>query len=281
MPSKARERAPPRPEVRRTEVATLHNPGLGIIHGYGKRLVMNVAVLTELDQVRAKLSRLWDRIGKQESAVMSARDALTKAKLRLNAAKARRARQDDLLDDTLLARHPRKDDVRGRIAGTRAERDRYEQVEQAVHEAQDALAKAGTKLAALEAQVPVKEAEIEILESRKEIYQADTELDQIATAFKLGFVMICEHLVRLFFPGLGISLHGLMRQILSLPGRRVIQGAFEHVYIKASPNSAIMRAVEEACERVNALGVVRDGRTVRLSVERIQDARMRGAKAGR
>jgi hypothetical protein len=64
-----------------------------------------------------------------------------------------------------------------------------------------------------------------------------------------------------------------MRQILSLPGTRTIEGRVEHIRLHASPNREIMRAVEAACARANALQLRRQGRLIHLSVDSAPHAR--------
>lgn len=244
------------------------------VHGYGKVLVQNITVLTRLDRLRATKDRLHARITRQEGDVTSAQRTLTKAKLRLNAAKARQVRHDDLLDDA--AEHPRRAGaaLQRRIETTRAERDRFSVADAAVREAEATLQTTQEKLDDLQAKLPKLGVEMAQLETRKQIYQADTELDQIMTVFKLGFALLCEAAMRLFFPDLRYSLHGLMRQILSLPGTKTIEGKIEHIRIHASPNREVMRAVEAACARANDLQLRRQGRIIHLSVDSAPYARI-------
>ncbi len=247
------------------------------VRGYGKSLVQNFTVLTALDKLRAQRSRLMARIAKQSVVVADTMQAVTTSKLRLNAAKARRARQDGLVDLELAARHTDRQALQARIETAKIERDRHTGAVAEIQEAEQGVAKAQAKLDQLNKRLPEIEAEMAELDTRKEIYQADTELDQICTVYKLGFVLILEFVLRTWFAGMRISLDRFMRQILSLPGTRTIEGRIEHVRIKASRDRDVMLAVEAACERVNSLGVVRNGRTVRLSVDWGPPARMRGA----
>jgi len=247
------------------------------VRGYGKSLVQNFTVLTALDKLRAQQGRLVARIAKQSAAVAGAAQAVTASKLRLNAAKARRARQDGLVDLELAARHTDRQALQARIETAKIERDRHTGAVAEIQEAEKGVAKAQAKLDQMNKRLPEIEAEIAELATRKEIYQADTELDQICTVYKLGFVLILEFVLRTWFAGMRISLDRFMRQILSLPGTRTIEGKIEHVRIKASRDRDVMLAVEEACERVNRLGVVRNGRTVRLSVDWGPAAQKRGA----
>lgn len=247
------------------------------VMGYGKRLVQNVTVISKLDELRNRERNLAASIEKQREKVRSVRDKLTKARLRLNAAKARRARQDGLVDDAVDARKIDRELLQGRIEVTQAERERLAKAEDDIRKVERVAAKEDAKLGKLERALPEVAEEIATLEERREIYQSDTELDSLMTTFKLFFALICEFALREYFGGLRMSLHGFMRQVLALPGTRTIEGKVEHIRIKASPNREIMQAVAGACERINARGVVRNGRTVRLSVQWDAGARMRGA----
>ena len=250
------------------------------VHGYGKRLVQNFTILSKLDKLRVQRERVQARLERQTETIRAAQQELTRTRRRLNAAKARRARQDGLLDTTIQAR-PKRSQIQERVEVTRSERERMAEAEAGIRTAETALSEAVAKAETLRKKLPALESEIATLESRKEIYQADTELDEIMTAFKLGFALLCEHAMRLFFPELRLSLNGFMRQVLSLPGTRIVEGRVDHIRIKASPNNDMMKAVEAACERVNAIGIVRNGRTIKLSVDWPQIARMHGSKRAR
>lgn len=236
-----------------------------------------MTVISELDKLVDRKKKLIDSIGAQQDKVRSVRDNLGKARLRLNAAKARRTRQDGLVDEAVSGRNIDRALLKGRIEVTQAERGRLTEAEGEIRKTEKIVAAEEAKLEKLECKLPEVTEEIAKLEERREIYQNDTELDSLMTTFKLFFALTCEFALREYFGGLRMSLAGFMRQILSLPGTRTIEGKVEHIRIKASPNREIMQAVVAACERINARGVVRNGRTVRLSVQWEAGAQMRGA----
>lgn len=243
------------------------------IHGYGKQLVQNITVLTRLDKLRAKKERIHTSLVCQEGRSKRAQNTLMQATLRLHAAKASQTRQDK----ATWTAEPTRSDLRAQIDAARMGQQHLAALERRACEAQATHQASQEKQADLQAQLPKLDAEIAQLEKRKEIYQADTELDQIMTVFKLGFALLCEAAMRLFFPDLRISLHSFMRQILSLPGTRTMEGLVEHIRIKASPNREIMRAVEAACARANDLHLLRHGRSIRLSVDYSENALNRRA----
>lgn len=249
------------------------------ISGYGKLRVQNVAVLTELDKKRAYRGQLERRIGKLRADRDAAQAALMQAKLRLNAAKARRVRQDDLVAEEIEQSRPDREVLQERFAATQRERERHSAALAMIAERQTDLAAIQAKVDQAETRLPQVVEQIADLEARKEIFVADTELDQIATVFKLCFVLLAEFALSRYFAGLRLSLHGFMRQILSLPGTRTLEGQTEHIRIKASPNREIMAAVETACQRVNALQLTRKNRLLKLSVDWSGNALQKGAKA--
>lgn len=237
------------------------------VTGHGKRLVMNVAVLTELDELRARKAKDEGLIARKQAVVEKARLAAKKARLGLNAAKARRTRQDNLVAEEMAAPQLDREILEARVETTQAERERYTQAEETIRKAAAKLAREQALLDKVIARQPGIDRDIADCESRREIHEADGEMDSIATSAKLGFVLLCETALLLFFSGLRISLDRLMRQILSLPGTRTVDAMTEMITIRASRNRKVMQAVESACERANALGVVRDGRVVRFSVD--------------
>ena len=92
------------------------------------------------------------------------------------------------------------------------------------------------------------------------------ELDRIVSVYKLGFVLLCEVALREYFAGPNISLATFMRQILTLPGKRTVEGHQEFIHLATPPNKEILAALERACERVSALKIRRNGLVLRLSV---------------
>lgn len=235
--------------------------------GYGKQQVTNVAVVTELEKLEARKTRLAKRIERQGEAVGAAAKDLKRARLALNAAKARRKRGDGLVEDELLAKKPDPIAVWNRVDAIKAERDRFPEAVAAVEKAESGLAAAKAKLAALEAEGPKLDARAAELESRRVIYRADVELDQIVSVYKLGFVLLCELVLRELFAGTRMTLATFMRQILHLPAKRYIQGTKDHLQLACPPNAEVREAVEAACERVNAMKLRRNGRVLHLSVE--------------
>jgi hypothetical protein len=236
------------------------------VAGYGKQMVKNVAVVTELDKLPAQRERAKTRIDGQGTLVTNAYTALKAARSAVKKAEARRAKQDGQVAAELYRENPDPNVVCERVDAVIGERDRLAEAKTAVAAAEADHQATVEKLAALHAELPKLDEKEALLLSRKEIYRADVELDRIVSVYKLGFVLLCELALREFFAGLNISLATFIRQILTLPGKRVVEGYQEFIQIASPPNQDIRVALEGACERVNALKMRRNGLVLRLSV---------------
>lgn len=245
------------------------------VHGYGKQLVTNISVVTELDKLAAQSKRLDHQRKALEQTLATARKAQQKARRVVQMAAARRTLNDRRVAFELSAKRPDPKTVAARVKGGHAERDRGA-------EAQENLRLAEARVAQLEAeQIALQEKDAELatrvttLETRRTIYQADTELDTIMTAFKLGFVLVSEAALRLYFGGKRLSLDAFTRYILSTPGTKVTDKKRVTIRFKPSPNKEIQAALVAACERVNAMNHSRDGKLFRMEVEELPDRKQR------
>jgi transposase len=236
------------------------------VAGYGKQLVENVAVVTELDKIPAQRRRVQTRIEGQVGVVTNAYAALKDARSAVKAAQKRRTKQDGQVAAELFKENPDPNIVCARVDVVIGERDHLATAEAAVAAAEVDHKLAVEKLAALGLELPRLDEKEALLTSRKEIYRADVELDRIVSVYKLGFVLLCELALREFFAGLNISLANFMRQILTLPAKRVVEGYQEFIQLASPPNTDIRAALEGACARINALKMRRNGLVLRLSV---------------
>jgi len=252
--------------------------GFKRIQGFGKRLVPNASAIKELERLRDQREKVEAQIARKQGELRAAQAKDRKTKLQLNVAKARRKRQDNLVSEQLCAPVPDRERLESRIETTQDERVRFSAAEKAVQSAAAKVQEQSARLAKLTDKLPAIDAEITKQESRKEIYEPDTELQGIVTASKLGFVQLCQVTMLLFFAGIRISVSRFIREVLQLPGTRILDDTTEMICISASRNHKIMEAVEAACQRANALGVVRNGRIVQFSVERSAAARITGGK---
>lgn len=248
------------------------------IHGYGRRLVQNVVVLGDLDDRQATLEKMRERLERKKQEAAKLRQQLIKAKRTRNAAIARQSRQEDFLAEEMESPYLDRGALQHHFDKSLEAREQQGEAIEKIAKVEQKHRLAAAAVAKIEDRIPGLEAEIEKLQGRKEIYQPDVELDTFFAGCKLGFVLLIQAALSMFFPGLKISLHGFIRYIFSLPGTSTVEGKVEHIRIRASIDRDVMRVVEAACERANELGLTRNGRKIKLSVDWGPVATVRGAK---
>lgn len=237
------------------------------VHGYGKRRVINIAVVDELTDLEAQIQRIDKKLdeatAKETEVLVEFQQATTDKESIESARDTLQAWEEDVAGRT----HPNSATYQraaneAREAASYAEVARYKLKEvTARHEV--ALAKIET----LKGKLIEKTTLSETLASRREIYQTDVELDQILSVLKLGCLLLVQFLLHRFFGGLAIEFNTFIHEILALPGARIITSTTETIQFRGNRrNPAMMKKLEAACQRLNALEHRRDDRVVRFEV---------------
>jgi len=241
--------------------------GLDKHHGFGKKLVDNVAVLD-------KIEKLDGRIRKNEAIDVQATSAASRvqevAEIQCNAVEKVEDRVDEL-------RSAVDEDVASGNTATGGFEERYRMLrswEEWLRPARDKAEKLTTTQAGLEAKSEQARAtceaarqEREKLSCRTRIFAVDTELDQVMTAFKLTFMSLCAYFLAHYFGGRKMELDTLIEAVLTLPGQRVLTPATETVHIWRQPRDPeIMPLVEEACRLLTAKRLMHDQRRLIFEV---------------
>jgi len=229
--------------------------GLDVHHGYGKKKVSNVAVLTRREKLLASLERLEKRIeelledgprAKVESWAVAEREF--------------RAGLDELEAD--MSRLLEEGETPGSelaelYEGVRRLRRWVEEAREVRLRAEEELRRLNATRSGLEERRASSQKELSELERRTTIYTVDTELDEIMTAFKLTFMNLC---FRLMDDHLGkrMELDTLIRSVLTLPGERRRTRTVEKVCIyRQERDLETMALVQRACESLTALELQR------------------------
>lgn len=242
--------------------------GLDEHRGNCGRMVANVAVVTELEQLehRAKL----DEKKRQELAAKS--QALEAA---LVAAKAEHQRAVDALD----VRRRRLDALveKGRLdgkqlGGAAIEHQgalvRTEASERVFTQAENALKEHNERATKLDAALERMAARRIKLEPRRTIRQLDVAQDTILTAAKLTATQLISFALREYLPSMPMTPETFASRVLGLPGRKETTPKEEHIIFIENPRDPeVNDAVADACRRLNERKLQRDGRRLRYSVE--------------
>lgn len=236
-------------------------------HGYGKMRVLNLSVIDKITQLQARAHRLAEQMGEAKTGQLE-----TSAELHEQEIEHRRLERN--LDNarhsqTLLAREEKVHTAAYTELKTREatlKRDLEHQkllVEKATQNEEESRA----HVEAIVEKSRRNQQDRQHLETRTEIYQTDTELDQVFSVLKLGFALLVQFLIHRFFDGMRIDLMTFVNQIFLVPGVRIRTDTTETLRFQAHRrNPKMMLDLEAACERVNALRHVHDGRVIRMEV---------------
>lgn len=242
--------------------------GLAKHRGNCGRMVANVAVVTELEQLehRAKLDEQKQReLATQREALEAALiTAKAEHQRAVDALAVRRRRLDALVE---------KGRVEGKqLGGAAIEHQgalvRAEKSELVFTQAQDSLKENLERAAKLNAALERTAARRAKLEPRRTIRQLDVAQDAVLTAAKLTAAQLISFVLREYLPSMPATPETFASRVFGLSGRKELHPDEEHIIFKENPRDPeVNAAIADACRRLNDRKLQRDGRRLRYSVE--------------
>ena len=231
------------------------------------RMVANIAVITELDKLKARrqrdeqrLEELGAQLEEQQAEQLKWQRAQSKAE---SALAVRRRRLDERI-------------VQGRTAGKGFVSCTVEHHE-ALKRAEDARLKAERACNAV-AQTETQQARIreslektsrrqDQLEPQQTIRELDVAQDTILTALKLTAAQLVAFALREYLPSMKMTPDTFKRRVLHTRGRREIYETHERVVFYRNPRDPdVTEALERACRILNDRKIVREERRVAYAI---------------
>jgi hypothetical protein len=242
--------------------------GINRHRGNCGRMVANVAVVTEIEQLEQRIKR--DRTTYAER--VSASDALAHA--------AAADKKADARAQALLAtRRRRLDEIiaEGRTQGrafARATVDHHqalahaEQCTAAAKNAIDTLKRNQTQQKTLAERLATDKARRKHLEPQRKIRQLDVAQEMILTAMKLTAAQLIAFALREYLVSMPMTTETFALRVFSIRGRKEVADEEERVFFYANPRDPpVTVALREACRRLNKRRIQRAGRRIRYQVE--------------
>jgi len=232
------------------------------------RMVANIAVVTELERLKAQVKG-----GKAE------RRDLTKETPRLEETLKSTRREHQRAVDALAVRRGRLDVVvtEGLREGKRFAKASVEHQQAMVRaeatqtlfdDAQQALKTNITKATALEEKLAKATARSTKLEPRRTIRKLDVALDTVLTATKLTAALLITFVVREYLAAMPMTPQTFASRLFGVRGRRETRPDEERViFYENRRDPAVNTALADACERLNERRLVRDGRKLSYAIE--------------
>lgn len=239
------------------------------VHGYGKQLVDNVTVVTELDALANELVKLSNASQKEAADLTAAAPLMHKAHVALRKSERRLQTVTKTIDDSIAKGRritPKLRSLAEERAALQAETAR----------ATRSIAARQLKLDGLFARHDRTKRRIEQgqahraeLESRRHIFRHDVELDSIFGLLKVGLVLLITYVLKEYLADARMEPVTFLERLATLPGRLRNTPEMEILtfdYNHRDPE--IMMLLSTHAEAINALRLtMRSGRVLRVVVD--------------
>ena len=239
------------------------------VHGYGKRLVDNVSVVTRLDELSNAIQRAEERRDQQRQRLETQQ---ARAHEDVKAA-GRRERRMITLDAQL---EKRLEAGRTITPITQKLLEEKRSLTEALDEGRATAARREQKLdddrrkfERTEKALSGHRDERTLLESRRQIFAHDVELDSLFALLKFGLVLLITHVLKRYLAGAALAPVTFLDRIATLPARLRSTQELEILtfeYNRRDPE--IMTLLAGLCESLNTRRLhTRSGRVLRIQVD--------------
>jgi hypothetical protein len=239
------------------------------VHGYGKQLVDNISVITELD-------KLSQRVGNLEQSIEEKSREQTQRQAKLREQDKMLHRQERKLDGvidkicggTTTGQRTANRVIRLAEEAAKLEREIAKSAAAAAR-SQKAVARGEADLARKQTELAERKDRQRQLEQRRKIYKHDTELDSLFSVLKVGLVLLVTYVLKTYLGDASMAPVTFLERLATLPARLRNTPELEIVtffYNRRDPE--VMALLIRQCETINARRLrMRSGRVLRLRVD--------------
>ena len=247
------------------------NQALGFkqVHGYGKQLVDNIAVVTRLDELEQNITR-----GQEQVAQLTEGSELEQKQLKEQSKLLGRCEQrHDTLTRQLHTRlsdgkliTPKLQELATQEQGMALQVCKHRQLLARTKKKADL---ASSRLQRQQDQLERHQDEQATIESRRRIFKHDVELDSIFSVLKVGLVLAITFVLKEYLGGARMEALTFLERLATLPARLRVLPHLEILtfeYNHRDPD--VMALLTAHCDAINARGLkTRSGRTLRIHVD--------------
>ena len=243
--------------------------GLKDVHGYGKRLVDNISVISRLEKLGQSMSGLEEKVGIHQDTQLRQEAKLDDARRLHDEVKGREAAASAQLGVQLATPGPVTAALRKLAKKQRASRTQMADQAGRVERAERSLDKTAARLERTQARLERHQQEAGILDERREIFENDVDLDSLFTLLKVGLVFLVTYALREFFGGAAMAPATFLARIATLPARLRLTPQLEIVtfdYNVRDPDAMAMLSASAAGINARKL-TLRSGKVLRVDVD--------------
>ena len=249
--------------------------GINQHRGNSGRMVNNVAVITELEHLEARVKASAAEREHLAAAEGPLQKSLLNAERQHQRASAALATRRGRLD-TLVAAGRREGKQLGSVSiELQAALLKSEETAADVARAQAGVTKNEARAADLDELLAKAAARAAKLEHQRSIRQLDVALDMVLTAAKLSCALLITFALREYLTATPMTPHTFITRIFGIRGRREVRPEQECVYFYENPRDPDINAVlADACRKLNARRLSREGRHLRYEMARHDGAQL-------
>jgi hypothetical protein len=243
--------------------------GLKEVHGYGKKMVDNVTVLTELGKLEHKTVQGQEQIEQRSLELKQRLNEQHEQQKLLN----RAAQHHETLTRRLQGRLRDGQKITPKLRELATEQTaavkHVRKLELAASRNAKKVERLSTQLERKKEQLEQNQARYATLDSRRQIFQHDVELDSLFALFKVGLVLLVTFVLKEYLGNPSMEVLTFLERVATLPARLRILPKFEVLtfeYNQRDPD--VMALLTKQCEAINARALrTPSGRTLRVQVD--------------
>jgi len=240
------------------------------VHGYGKRMVDNVSVVTELDALAGRLRGGHERLERQQGQedelarkVREKKHALTSKVRRLGTVQRNLDGRIMVGPDVLLSTQRLVIEERALNGQIADERESLLKQQTKLKEAEGRVQKTSTKL-------QVWRERQESLQTRRRIFAHDVELDSLFSVLKVGLTLLVTYVLKEYLGDARMEVSTFLERVATLPASIRVTPQLELVTFEYNRRDAeVMGLLQVHCDAINDRRLrLRSGRTLRIALEK-------------
>jgi hypothetical protein len=243
--------------------------GLKQVHGYGKQLVDNVSVVTELDDLNQKTLTTEQLVAQNAEGLKVQRQQLHGQHKELGRLQRRHETLTRHLQDRLASGQRITAKLRQMAAEQKVVAHQAHKHTQAVSRSEKKTTKLSRQLDRQRRLLKEYQQRKRTLESRRRIFRHDVELDSIFSVLKFGLVLIIQFVLKEYLGDARMEALTFLERMATLPARLRILPEVEILtfeYNRRDPD--VMALLTQHCDALNARHLrTRSGRTLQIRVD--------------
>ena len=239
------------------------------VHGYGKQLVDNVSVVTELDKLDNEIVQMQSTVDALEVETAAAEKKQNTEQTLLRRHERRMETVTRRIDSAIAGGTPVTPALQRLSTERRSIQKQIARGAARIARGQKIIERSSSRTEAAERGLAERRARHEKLDSRREIFRHDVELDSLFAVLKVALVLLVRFALKEYLGGSSMAPVTFLERLATLPGRVRMMPDIEIVtfdYNTRDPEVMALLATHR--EAINARRLrTRSGRVLRIEVD--------------